>query len=147
MVLQPCVIAGDYEYCPKKYAYSAGGVCQEWLTSDSVDCGQVGDYVVDYSVTIPNKLPEYFEWLGYASQVVTVKVEVKSDVKCEVSYYGEYHTVYSMMGLAVGIVCAGVYARKRKGQGEENTDGEVRENDGGDYIEMLSGRSESITVV
>ena len=155
MVLQPCVLVKDYSYCPERYAYSAGGVCEEWLTPVNYgdECGNVGDYSVDYSVSIPNKLPEYLTWLGYASYVVTVKVMVLSEQECEVGFdayssngngsydgFNGYQMVYSVLGFTAGLVCAGAYARRRRSKVDAETVEEVRENLGGDYIEMLSGK-------
>jgi hypothetical protein len=165
VVLQPCIIVGTdekYSYCPSKYSYSAGGICEEWLTPlDMNDCGDATDYSVDYSVTIPNKLPDYLSWLGVASSVVTVKVVVLTEEECEAeattveesynNYFynssGGYQMVYSMLGFTVGLVCAGAYARRRRVQGEEKKSGEVKENCGGDYIEMLSGNGSNLAVV
>ncbi|KAL3782351.1 hypothetical protein ACHAWO_003724 [Cyclotella atomus] len=157
VILQPCILAGEYSYCPEKYSYSAGGICEEWLTPlDMNDCGEATDYSVDYSVTIPNKLPEYLSWLGYASSVVTVKVVVLTEEECQVEAMAEggnggggYQMVYSMLGFTVGMVCAGAYARRKRVKSEEEkVEGQVQENCGGDYIEMLSGKgSSSVAVV
>jgi hypothetical protein len=156
VVLQPCIVTyGDYHYCPEKYAYKAGGVCEEWLqTNDGQDCGQVGDYTVDYSIDIPNKLPEYLTWLSYASNVVTIQVKMLQERECEAEASQEgssngYQMVYSVLGFTAGMVCAAAYARKRKAKSEESqSEGSgVKENLGGDYIEMLSGKSDGAAVV
>ncbi|KAL7481961.1 hypothetical protein ACHAW6_007646 [Cyclotella cf. meneghiniana] len=137
VVLQPCISS----YCPTKYSYSAGGVCEEWLTpKDNQECGEEGDYNVDYSIDIPNKLPEYLSWLATVSTAITVKVIVKQEVECQVEASG-YEMVYSMLGLtAVALVCVGTYAKKKRGKNFEKTGQENVDSFGGDYIEMLSGK-------
>jgi hypothetical protein len=46
----------------------------------------------------------------------------------------------------IAMVCAAAYARKRKAKSEESqSEGSgVKENLGGDYIEMLSGKSDGV---
>ncbi|KAL3796015.1 hypothetical protein HJC23_013072 [Cyclotella cryptica] len=111
IVLQPCISS----YCPTKYSYSAGGVCEEWLTpEDNQECGEEGGYSVDYTIEIPNKLPEYLSWLATVSNAMTVKVIMKQEVECEVEASG-YEMVYSMLGLTTAaMVCVGAYAKKKR---------------------------------
>lgn len=105
---------------------------------------------MDYSVAIPNKLPEYLSWLGVGSELVTVKVMVLQEEECKVDvyqysdgYYG-YRMGYGVLGFGAGLVCAGAYVRKRrKGEKEGEENDEVKEGVGGDYIEMLSGTNSS----
>lgn len=136
-MLQPCISS----YCPKKYSYSAGGVCEEWLTpKDNQECGEEGDYDVDYAIEIPNKLPEYLSWFATVSTAITVKVIMKQEVECEVEASG-YKMVYSMLGLTTfAMACVGAYAKKKRGKNDEKAGHENGESFGGDYIEMLSGK-------
>ena len=145
VILQPCIKTHvkDYEYCPKKYAYSAGGVCEEWLTPSYNECGQPDEYMVDYSVQIPNKLPKSLSWLSSMSHVVTVKVQMLQEDECTVDtnqYYNGYYgyTMVSALGFSAGLVCAMAYIRKMKKRSEANGTVEMK-NVGGDYIEMLDG--------
>jgi hypothetical protein len=137
VVLQPCISG----YCPTKYSYSAGGVCEEWLTpTDNQECGEEGDYTVDYTIEIPNKLPEYLSWLATVSNAITVKVIVKQEAECEVKASG-YEMVYSMLGLTTAaMVFVGAYAKRKRGKNDEKKGRDSEASFGGDYIEMLSGK-------
>ena len=154
VILQPCLIFNeDYSYCPSKYSYKGGGICDEWLSPSNnnewMECGEAGDYTLDYSVKIPNTLPEYLSWLGISSELVTVKVMVLQEQQCTVDvyqysegYYG-YRMGYGVLGFGAGLVCAGAAVRRRRRMAEECSDEEEKEGVGGDYIEMLAGTNSS----
>jgi len=122
VTLQPCLTG----ICSTSYAASADSVC-DWVTPDGeFECGEAGDYIVNYSVKIPDTtdVPNYYTWF---SSMITVKIIVGTGEECQVEAEPESaepesaDVSYAMFGVVALVVGAASYeARRRSRSGRDD---------------------------
>ncbi|KAL7464766.1 hypothetical protein ACHAXS_005102 [Conticribra weissflogii] len=111
VTLQPCLYG---TICSTEYSSNVGSVC-DWLTpvGDGMECGDAGEYTVDYEVEIPSSddVPNYLAWL---SNVIVVKIIVGTGEECEEEAQPEMNMAYGMVGLGSLIAGAVAFEARRR---------------------------------
>mmetsp|Transcript_28989 Transcript_28989/g.61732 ORF Transcript_28989/g.61732 Transcript_28989/m.61732 type:complete len:295 (+) Transcript_28989:94-978(+) len=135
-------------YCPKRDSKVDGRVCDWIIPISDQECGEAGDYQIEYFMTLPEEsLPN---WLFDA---LTVKIQVDNmESGCQVTEDDGYQLPYPLMGLSVvaGLAIALCRDKRcRRDDEDEEDDEETLDQEtyceDESYVEMGSVRSSNFT--